>query len=203
MIKEVNLESDIRVLKKQCTNLYITNGTIENDNLVSTENIEIVEISSTFLGFQCTNKYSTNCMIEGSKNTNFVMNGIITEDIYRSVLFSDNKTVNALPCDVENIKIGIEGNDSTIDLTNVANSSTLLSIYNNGKKKLYVSSVNILERFKDKISLPDDMFTYYDGIQEKPSTINYIKDWALKLQKLQRQQAKIPTIFELDCSRVS
>lgn len=187
-IKEVNLKDSPRVLKKQCTNLYIVNGTIENDNLVSTENNEIIEMSSTFLGFECTNIYSTNCMIEGSKNTNFIMNGIITEDIYKSVLFSDNRTVNALPCDVDNIEIGIEGNDSTIDLTNVANSSTLLSIYNNGKKKLYISSVDILERFKDKISLPDDMFTYYDGIQEKPSTINYIKDWALELPEIKEYE---------------
>ena len=86
--------------------------------------------------------------------------------------------------------IGLEtlGNESTIDLTNVANSSTLLSIYNNGNKKLYVSSVNILKRFKDKISLPDDMFTYYDGIQEKPSTVNYVKDWALELPEIKEYE---------------
>ena len=84
--------------------------------------------------------------------------------------------------------IGLEGNDSTIDLTNVANSSTLLSIYNNGEKKLYVSKVDILKRFKDKISLPGDMFTYYDGIQEKPSTINYIKDWALELPEIKEYE---------------
>ena len=183
-IREFNLGR----AEKYCTNLYIVNGTIENDNLVLTENNEIAEMSSNFLGFRCRKIYSTNCIIERSINTNFVINGIIPSDIYRTILSSNDKTVNALPCNVENIEIGIKENNSIINLTNIANSSTLLNIYNNGNKKLYVNEVNILERFKDKITLPDNMFTYYDGIQEKPSTINYIKDFALELPEIKEYE---------------
>ena len=166
---------------RSCTNLYIVNGTIENDNLVSMESNEIPEMSSNFLGFTCNNIYSTNCIIEESKNTNIIMNGEISSSIYNSVISDDKKTINAIPCGVKGIEIGIKGNNSSIDLTNVADSNPILSVSNKFKKKVYVSKVDILERFKDKIKLSNDIFTYYDGIEEKPSIMNYVKDWALEL----------------------
>ena len=161
--------------------------------------------------------YNTNCLIKNVNDlpiyTNIVVKGDIPQWVFKEILplptkmssngiiSNDESTIqlvsiNYLPCDFEDLEIGIHLSDNDdvckIDLSNVANESAFDRMYSGEgeyrKKAFFVNKVTLLERFKGKI---DGVFKYYEGTtlkdcvynEEDPSSsdITYVDDWALKL----------------------
>lgn len=90
--------------------------------------------------------------------------------------------------------VGISLNSSTecmIDLTNVADPEIFNRTYLYGEKTIdgkdnekvfFVNKVKLLKRFEGKIDTSNDpLFVYYDGRTLKPSVVEFVDDWALKL----------------------
>ena len=161
--------------------------------------------------------YNTNCLIKNVNDlpiyTNIVVKGEIPQWVFKEILplptkmssngiiSNDESTIqlvsiNYLPCDFEDLEIGIHLSDNDdickIDLSNVANESAFDRMYSGEgeyrKKVFFVNKVTLLERFKGKI---DRVFQYYEGTTLKDcvynaedpskSDITYVDDWALKL----------------------
>ena len=186
----------------------------ENDVTTISINLQEQEITRKVVVNEI---YNTNCLIKNVNDlpisTNIVVKGEIPQWVFKEIfplptnmsqdgiiINYESKiqlvSINYLPCDFEDLEIGIHLSDNDdickIDISNVANESVFDKMYmgegENRKKVFFVNKVTLLERFKGKI---DGMFQYYEGTtlkdcvynEEDPSksNITYVDDWALKL----------------------
>ena len=134
-------------------------------------------------GSHIDNIYITNAIVpERLCNINIVLGGTLPDYLYKEILPLNNKiidsngyiidsngneqlkTINALPCSIEGMKIGININ-SFIDLSFIANQTGFERLYSgegeDRKMTFFVRKIKLLERFREQ-SIP---FKYYNPLE--------------------------------------